>query len=129
MEPKAELHHHINDLTDYILDISPDAHVEFEPVIYEDEHANLTVYPPLSWTEECCLALQHKIGERVSDMHVETGYLILVYVCTPEQQVAEAQLELVRVKKKIQSAEKVLAEAVALGLLKVEAPQMELVAV
>lgn len=129
MEPKAELHHHIDDLMDYILDLVPDAHVEFEPVIYEDEHANLTVYPPLTWTEEYCLELQHKIGERVSDVHVETGYLILVYVCTPEQQVAEAQLELARVKQKLQSAEKILTEATALGLLKAEAPQPELVGV
>ncbi len=129
MEPKAELHVQINELTDYILDIAPDARVEFEPVVHEDEHANLTIYPPLTWTEEHCLALQHKLGERVSDVHVETGYLILVYVVTPEQQVTEAQLELVRVKKKIQSVEKILAEAEQIGLLKPMSAPTELVAV
>ena len=112
-----------------IKELSPDVCVSETDEIFEDEHANLEVYPPLTWTNEQCRALQRQIAAQASDMHIDTGYLILVYVCTPEQQVAEAQLELVRVKKKIQSAEKVLIEAAALGLLKAESPQPELVAV
>jgi hypothetical protein len=50
-------------------------------------------------------------------MLISLGYLILVYVCTPEQQVAEARLEFVRAKEKIHAAEQVLTEAKALGLL------------
>jgi hypothetical protein len=52
MESKAELRYQIYELTDYILDLASEARVEYKPVICEDEHANLSVYPPLSWDEE-----------------------------------------------------------------------------
>jgi hypothetical protein len=128
MEHKAELRQAIHTLTDYILGLAPEVCVRDESVIYEDEHGNLEIYPPLTWDEEQCMDLQEKIGERVSDLHLETGFLILVYVVTPLQQVVEAQQELARVKQKEKCIEKVLAEAAALGLLKVESSQMELVA-
>ena len=113
----------------YIKELSLDVCVIETDEIFEDEHANLEVYPPLTWTNEQCRALQRRIAEHAAELHIATGYLILVYVCTPEQQVAEAQLELARVKQKIRSAEKILTEATALGLLKAEAPQPELVGV
>lgn len=118
MEPKTELYHQIDEMVDYILDIEPQARVEVENATYEDEHANLSVYPPLAWDEDRCLALQRQIGERVSDVHLETGYLILVGVYSPDQQVEEAARELEWAKKKLQSAEKILSEAVTLGILK-----------
>ncbi len=129
MEREAELRRAIHTLTEYILVLAPEVCVRDESVIYEDEHGNLEVYPPLTWDEEQCMDLQEKIGERVSDLHLETGFLILVYIVTPLQQVVEAQQELARIKQKEKCIEKTLAEAVALGLLKVESTQPELVAV
>ncbi len=114
MEPKAELRHIIGELTDFIVDLAPDAHVEYEASIYEDEHANLSVYPPLTWNEEQCAFLQDRIGDHVSDLHSDTGYLILTYVVTPEQQIAEAQSYLA--SDQIKRAERILAEARSLGL-------------
>jgi hypothetical protein len=113
----------------HIKELSPDVCVIETDEIFEDEHANLEVYPPLTWINEQCRALQHQSAGHASDIHIDTGYLILVYVCTPEQQVAEAQHELVRVKKKIQSAEKILTEAGQLGLLKPTPAQAKLVVV
>jgi len=127
MEREAELRITIHLLTDYILQLAPEAFVEEEHVIYEDEHANLEVYPPLTWDEEQCMDLQEKIGERVSDLHVETGFLVLVYVVSPLQQVAEVQRELIQLKQRERTIEKKLAEAAALGLLKLAPPQAELV--
>jgi len=127
MEREAELRNTIHLLTDYILQLAPEACVEEEQVIYEDEHANLEVYPPLIWDEEQCMDLQEKIGERVSDLHVETGFLVLVYVVSPLQQVAEVQRELIQLKQRERTIEKKLAEATALGLLKLAPAQAELV--
>ncbi len=127
MEPKAELRRIIGELTDFILDLAPDASVEYEPVIYEDEHANLSVYPPLAWSEQQCALLQDRIGDRVSDLHIDTGYLILTYVVTPEQQVAEAQSELRNAQKEAQKAERVLAEARSLGLYQIAPDESRLV--
>ncbi len=128
MEPKAELRHTISELSDYILDLAPDVRVEDEATVYEDEHANLSVYPPLSWDEAQCGQLQDRIGDRVSDLHIDTGYLILVYVVTPEQQIEEAQSALRRTEKQTQKAERVLAEARSLGLYRVESEESRLVA-
>ncbi len=116
MEPKAELRKIIYELTDFILDLAPEARVKHESVIYTDEHANLTVYPPLDWNEEKYDALQEMISERVSDLHFETGYLILVDVLEPEQQVAEAERHLQEARAAVQAAEKILAEAQQIGL-------------
>ncbi len=113
----------------HIKELSPDVCVVETDEIFEDEHANLEIYPPLTWTNEQCRALQRQIAAHAADVHMDTGYLMLVYVVTPEQQVTEAQLELVRVKQKIQSVEKILAEAEQIGLLKPTSAPTELVAV
>lgn len=126
MEREAELLNTIHVLTDYIIQLAPEACVKEEHVTYEDEHANLEVYPPLAWDEEQCMDLQEKIGERVSDLHVETGFLVLVYVVSPLQQVVEVQRELIQLKQREQAIEKKLAEAAALGLLKLAPAQAEL---
>jgi hypothetical protein len=129
MEREAELRHAIHTLTDYILLLAPEVCVKEQTVIYEDEHGNLEVYSPLTWDEEQCMDLQEKIGERVSDLHLETGFLILVYVVAPLQQVTEAQHELARIKQREKSIEKILAEAEQIGLLKPTPAQAELVTV
>lgn len=127
MEREAELHSAIHTLIDYIIQLTPEVFVKEEKVIYEDEHANLEVYPPLTWDEEQCIDLQEKIGERVSELHVETGFLVLVYVVSPLQQVVEVQRELIQLKQRERAIEKKLAEAAALGLLKLAPAQAELV--
>ncbi len=112
-----------------IKEIAPTVQVIETAEIFEDEDVNLEIYPPLTWTNEQCRTLQRQITGHAADLYIDTGYLILVYVCTPEQQVAEAQLELMRVKQQIQSAEKTLAEAEQLGLLKPVSALTELVVV
>lgn len=99
-----------------IQQLAPEARVQEIDEIFEDEHANLEVYPPLYWTVNQCRSLQRKIMDRVVDNHLKTGYLVLVYVCTPEQQITDARRELVRARKDLRAAEHVLEEAKALGL-------------
>lgn len=119
----AELDILVESMINYIEKVEPDVHVKFNPEVYEDEQANLNVYPPLPWTDEKCLDLQEKIGERVVDTYLDTGFLILVYVYMPEQQIAEAQREqtlaeemLKNVEQRRSEAERVLTEAKVLGL-------------
>lgn len=120
MKPSAELQQVIYEFIDYIADLDAEVFVKREHFIHEDEDANLTVYPPLAWSEEQCSILQDRIDERVADILVETGYLILVYVCTPEQQVQETQQELAKLQKRTEAAQKKLAQAAQLGLLQPE---------
>jgi len=117
MEPKVELRATLDDLTEFIHDLVPAARVELEPVIYEDEDANLTVYPPLLWDEEQCLDLQEKIGEYLSELLINTGYFILAYVLMPAHQVAAAEKRRQRAIETVEAADSVLAEAAALGLM------------
>lgn len=127
MKPSAELQQVIYELTDYITDLDTDVHVKREHFIYEDEDVNITVYPPLAWSEEQCSMLKDQISERVADILVETGYLVLVYVCTPEQQVQETQQELAELQKRTDAAQKKLAQAAQLGLLQPEPAPADLV--
>ncbi len=127
MKPSAELQQVIYELTDYITDLGTDVYVKREHFIYEDEDANITVYPPLAWSEEQCSMLQDQISERIADILVETGYLILVYVCTPDQQVQETQRELTKLQKQTEAAQKKLAQAAQLGLLQPEPAPADLV--
>jgi hypothetical protein len=106
----AELRRQVDAMMTYIRDLAPEVVVRFTGVIYEDEDANLQVYPPLGWDEDRCLELQHRIAQHGVDVLLETGHLILVSVRTPEQQIAEAKHERTR-------ADKVLRRASALGLL------------
>lgn len=106
----AELRKQVDVMMTYIRDLAPEVVVQFTGIIYEDEDANLQVYPPLSWDEDRCLDLQHRIAQHSVDVLLETGYLILVNVRTQEQQISEAKRE--RAK-----ADKVLRRASALGLL------------
>lgn len=118
MECKAHLRSVIYQMMDYISDLAPEVRVEDENVRYESEHANLAVYPPLSWTEDQCDELQTRIGERITDLNIETGYLILVGVYSPAEQVVEMQQELAATQKKIKSLEERLSKAESIGLLR-----------
>ncbi len=106
----AELRKQVDAMMTYVRDLAPEVIVRFTGVIYEDEDANLEVYPPLSWDEDRCLDLQHRIAQHGVDVLMETGYLILVSVRAWEQQIAEAKHERAQ-------ADKVLQRASALGLL------------
>jgi hypothetical protein len=117
MEPQAELWKVLDDLEEIILDLAPDVRVEIDSAIYEDEHVNLTIYPPLTWSEDQCVDLQERIGEHLVELHLETGYFILSYVLTPEQQIAEAKQTIHQAQQRVRAAEQVLSEAATLGLL------------
>ncbi len=86
----SELNTLVGSMMGHVRSLAPDVQVRFNPAVYEDERANIDVLPPLDWNDERCLDLQEEIGVHVVDMLIETGYLIGVYVFTPEQQLAEA---------------------------------------
>ena len=120
----ADLNSQIQAMVQFAHDLAPEVRVEHANVIYEDEHANLKVYPPLTWDEDRCLALQQRVSERAVDIHLDSGYLILVYVYTPEQQIEQArqrrgraEQELVLVQRRHAEADRILREAAALGML------------
>lgn len=118
------LENHIQTLVEYIYQLAPAVQVEPTSVIYEDEHANLDVYPPLTWSEEECLALQRRISERTLDMLVDSGYFVLVYVYTPEQQIELARYKLAQVKQQWETTNRFLDQAESLGILQGAAPAM-----
>jgi hypothetical protein len=110
------LEHQIEDLVSFIKELAPEVRVERETVIYEDEHANLKVYPPLTWDEDRCFELQDRIAERVVDILVDTGYLILVGVYTPQQQIELARQRSATARKQWQAADQVLRQAAVVGM-------------
>ncbi len=119
----TNLNRKVKEMMDFIYSLSSEVRIEHIHTIYEDEDANLRLYPPLTWTEEQCLDLQHDIAEHVSDLLVDSGYLILVYVYTPEEQIALARSKLTESHRKIvlaqqQSAQahQFLTQAAAIGL-------------
>jgi hypothetical protein len=127
MSNTADLDVQVELMMNYISELEPDVRVKFNPRIYEDEHANINVYPPLSWDDDRCLDLQEKIGAHIVDVLLDTGFLILVYVYMPEQQIAAAQRErelaekaLKSVEQRREAAEQLLAQAKELGLIPIE---------
>ena len=101
---------------DYIHTLTPEVRIEQRNVIYQDEDANLDIYPPLTWDEERCLDFQEQISEYLVDVLIDSGYLILVYVYTPEQQIAKARRELTRTEQRQIQLGQFLGQAAALGL-------------
>lgn len=120
----SALEHQIQTLVELIYELSPEVQVEQVNSIYEDEHANLDVYPPLTWSEDKCLELQHRIAERTVDILIDSGYFILVYVYTPEQQIELAQYKLAQVQQQWESANRVLHNAATLGIFHGTAPTL-----
>ncbi len=129
MQDIADLNIQVELMTNYIHNLEPGIRVNFNLRLYEDEHANINVYPPLSWGDNRCLDLQEKIGNRVIDIYLDTGFLILVYVYMPQQQITEAQREqklvereLMLVEQRRKTARQLLIQAKKLGLLPAGVP-------
>lgn len=116
MKPSLELERLVQQVEEFIDDLIPDARIKRESTPYADQDASLNVYPPLSWDEEQCLEIQTQISSHTVDIHLDTGYLISVYVYMPEQQVAEAERHLQEAREAVRAAEKILAEAQQIGL-------------
>ncbi len=124
MQDIADLDIQVELMINYIHNLEPGIRVKFNPRLYEDEHANINVFPPLSWDDDRCLDLQEKIGDRVIDIYLDTGFLISVYVYMPQQQIAEAQRErelvereLMLVEQRREATRQLLRQAKKLGLL------------
>lgn len=111
-----ELERNIQNMINYIDVLAPEVRVEHIPAIYGDEDANLKVYPPLTWNEEQCDELEDQIAEHVVDTLVDAGYLILVGVYTPEEQVAKMRHKLALAQRQQAQANQFLTQAAALGL-------------
>ena len=111
-----QLEQQIQDMIKYIRKLIPEVRVKETNVIYEDENANLKVYPPLTWNEEDCLTLQEKISEHSIDILIDTGYLILIYVYMPAQQIALTRHKLAIAQQQEVEANRFLAQAVTLGM-------------
>jgi len=111
-----ELNQQVRAMIEFIHSLSPQVRVEHTNIIYQDEHANLKVYPPLTWDEEQCLDLEEQIAERVVDVLVDSGYLILAHVYTLEEQIAQARRELAETERRKVKVGRFLAQAAALGL-------------
>ena len=62
------------------------------------------------------LDFQEQISEYLVDVLIDSGYLILVYVYTPEQQIAKARRELTRTEQRQIQLGQFLGQAAALGL-------------
>lgn len=114
MSKEVELQ--IQAVIDYIQTQASEVRVEQRDVIYQDEDANLDIYPPLSWDEERCLDFQEQISSHLVDVLLDSGYLILIYVYTPEQQIAKARRELARTQRRQVQIGQFLGQAAALGL-------------
>ena len=94
----------IAELVSYTKELCPDAQLRISGNRFEDEDANIDIYPPLDWTMVQLDELEEKIGEKKLDILVERGHFIHTFVYEPEQQIEEA------LRQKAE-AERVLAEA------------------
>ena len=94
----------IAELVGHIRALCPDAQLRVTGNRFEDEDANIDVYPPLNWTLEQLDELEAKISEVKLDILLERGHFIHTFVYEPEQQIEEAR------RQKVE-AERVLAEA------------------
>lgn len=113
---RQELKTQIQTMIEFIYSLSADVRVKHTDVIYEDEHANLQVYPPLTWAEQHCLELEDKIAEEVINVLINSGFLILVRLYTPEEQIAQARQKLAEVQRQTIKTTHFLAHAAALGV-------------
>ena len=94
----------IAELVSYIKALCPDARLRVTGNRFEDEDANIDIYPPLSWTLNQLDELEEKIREVKLDILLEGGHFIHTFVYEPAQQIEEAR------RQKVE-AERVLAEA------------------
>ena len=54
----------ITELVSYIKALCPDARLRVTESRFEDEDANIDVYPPFDWTSDQLDELEEKIGEK-----------------------------------------------------------------
>jgi hypothetical protein len=94
----------IAELVGYIKALCPDARLRVTGNRFEDEDANIDIYPTLDWTMDQLDELEEEIAEKKLEILIERGHFIHTFVCEPEQQVEEA------LRRKA-DAERVLAEA------------------
>ncbi|MEJ2555609.1 MAG: hypothetical protein P8186_05165 [Anaerolineae bacterium] len=92
------------ELIGYIKELCPGARLRITGNRFEDEDANIDIYPPLDWTLDQLDELEEKIGDRKLDILIERGHFIHTFVYEPEQQIEEAF-------RQKADAERVLAEA------------------
>lgn len=123
---QSQLSDQIERLVQFIHSQAPDVRVILSSDRFDSEDANLEVYPPLSWTEQECRDLQTRIAEQAIEPLVDYGYLILSYVYKPEQQIAAAKSQLEFARKSTQSAQKILSDAMKLGLIQSDSITLEL---
>ena len=95
----------IAELVGHIKALCPDARLRVTGNRFEDEDANIDVYPPLNWTLYQLDELEEKIADKKLDILIERGHFIHTFVYESEQQVEEAL-------RLLAEAERVLAEAV-----------------
>ena len=100
----SALEQSIVELVGYIKGLCPDARLRITGRRFEDEDANIDIYPPLDWSLNQLDELEAKIGDKKLDILMERGHFIHTFVYEPEQQIAEA------LRQKAE-AERVLAEA------------------
>jgi hypothetical protein len=74
------LDHILTEFSLFVKELCPEASVEVTKTIYEDEDANILVWPPVAWTAEACDTLEERLSERSVDILLQTGYHILVGV-------------------------------------------------
>jgi hypothetical protein len=67
----------------FIKDHCPDASISVTKDIFDDEDADIDVYPPSSWTDEQSYALHDQLAAKSVEILCETGYLILAGVFEP----------------------------------------------
>lgn len=67
----------------FIKERCPEASISVTKDVFEDEDADIDVYPPSSWTEEQAYALHDQLAEKSVQILRETGYLILAGVFEP----------------------------------------------
>jgi hypothetical protein len=96
----------VAELVGYIKELCPGARLRVTGRRFEDEDANIDIYPPLDLTLDQLDELQEKIGDKKLDILTERGVFIHTFVYEPEQQIEEA------LRQKAE-AERVLAEAKA----------------
>jgi hypothetical protein len=94
----------IAELVGHIKALCPDARIRVTGNRFEDEDANIDVYPPLDWTLDQLDELEEEIAEKKLETLLERGHFIHTFIYEPEQQVEEA------LRQKAE-AERVLAEA------------------
>ena len=67
----------------FIKDHCPEASISVTKDVFEDEDADIDVYPPSSWTDEQSYALHDQLAAKSVEILCQTGYLILAGVFEP----------------------------------------------